>query len=631
MEANWKLENGIICEFRDDEWVQLNAEDIYSIVFSPDDSDVEKTSFKTVFSDIRFSKFSVEPQMRIELQGEKIILTTFFCKAGHTYPIDLPKVGGADYAFANNKWFYYSGEYYQIAEILARANVASSEITFKQYIDIIQSSQQYPGLQITDTVNEGLKNLNNTDAYYQPNNLKATLYPYQRIGFKWLQLITDNDCGCILGDDMGLGKTIQVISLLLERKDSKKAPSLVVAPLSLLENWKREINKFAPDLSVQIHHGPKRTGRYKDLLPYDVIVTSYGAAVSDLSLFTMINWDLLVLDEAQNIKTPDTTRTKTIKLIPHRSSIAVTGTPFENHMTDLWSLIDFTIPGCLGTLQQFMSEYPDDIYGAEKIEPLLTAVMLRRKVADVAQDLPEKVVIPQALVMESDEAIRYEDVRLELSKSVAGGGISLASLTKLRMFCAHPFLVSDSSFMSSGDPAKHSAKYRRFCEIVEEIIEQNEKVIVFTSYIKMMELIKEDISYRFGIPVDCINGKTPSQHRQGIVDAFYKRPNSAMLVLNPRAAGVGLNITAANHVIHYNLEWNPAIEDQATARSFRRGQDKTVFVHRLFYAKTVEELVNDKIYNKRIMSDAAVIGSSGTEDTRSLLINALGISPLSEG
>ena len=631
MEAHWKLENGIIYEFRQNEWAQLNAEDIYTIVFSPEDDDNDKASFRSLFSDIKFSKFSVEPQIRIELKDEKIFLTTYFCKAGQIYPIDLPTTGGADYAFVNNKWFYFSGEYYQIAEILVRACVTSSEITFKQYIDIIQSCQEYPGLTITDTVNEGLKNLNNTDTYYQPDGLKATLYPYQRIGFKWLQLITDNDCGCILGDDMGLGKTIQVISLFLERKKIKKAPSLVVAPLSLLENWKREISKFAPDLRVLIHHGPKRTGRYKELLPYDVVVTSYGAAVSDLSLFTMINWDLLVLDEAQNIKTPDTTRTKTIKLIPHRSSIAVTGTPFENHMTDLWSLIDFTIPGCLGTLQQFMSEYPDDIFGAEKIEPLLTAVMLRRKVADVAQDLPEKVVIPQALVMGSDEAIRYEDVRLELSKSVAGGGISLASLTRLRMFCTHPFLVSDSSYMLSGDPAKYSTKYKRFCEIVEEIIEQNEKVIVFTSYTQMIELIKEDISYRFGIPVDCIYGKTQPKLRQDIIDDFYDKPNSAMLVLNPRAAGVGFNFSAANHVIHYNLEWNPAIEDQATARSFRRGQDKTVFVHRLFYTKTVEELVNDKIYNKRIMSDAAVVGVSGTEDTRSLLINALGISPLAEG
>ena len=633
---DWKLDNNTFYVLNNDKWNLVKAFDVYFAVFGGEKNSQsvlpdEIEDIRIAFPALRFSRFSVSPELKIEIKGETILVKAFFIKSGIEYDISLPTNDGVDYGFAGTTWCFFSGDYYQIADVLEKADIYSEEINFYKYINLLNALMSSPGIVVHDYVNGiwGRDIVEGPEEDLLPDGLQATLYPYQTTGFRWLKYVTSDDCGCVLGDEMGLGKTLQVIALFMDRKNKKKAPGLVVAPLSLLENWKREINRFAPDLSVIIHHGANRTGRYKDLLPYDVVITSYGATITDLSLFEMIDWDLLVLDEAQNIKNPGAIRTVSIKQIPHRAGIAVTGTPFENHLTDIWSILDFTIPGCLGSLRDFQSEYADDVYGAEKIEPILTALMLRRKVADVAKDLPEKIIIPQALKMDDVEALRYEDTRQGILQSYDGKTATLAALTKLRMYCTHPGLVDED--IASKDPGKSSLKYKRFCEIVEEIFEQEEKVIVFTSYSQMFEIIKEDIEYRFSVPVDCINGSTPASERQGIVDWFSSLEGPAMLVLNPKAAGAGLNITAANHVIHYNLEWNPSLEDQATARAFRRGQGKTVFVYRLFYLGTVEEIVNDKIINKREMSEAAVVGSEGTEDTHTLIMNALGMSPLKEG
>lgn len=633
MKDTWKLEGGVFYHNHHGIWHALSASDVYTLVFGgdfPANSMLSNTnvSFKDLFPEIRFSKFSVAPELRLCMHQGTMCIETYFQKSHKEYPANLPVKGAVDYGFAGNTWCYYSGDFNQLAAILEASGISKNEISFKEYISILNLKDQYPGASITDNIGAQIKDHFSSDLLSTPCELKATLYPYQEVGFKWLRYIAGSECGCVLGDEMGLGKTLQVIALMVDRNAKKQAPSLVVAPLSLLENWRRELAKFAPGLSAVIHHGASRTGRYTDLLKYDVVITSYGATISDLSLFEMITWDLLVLDEAQNIKNPSATRTLSIKQIPHTASIAVTGTPFENHMTDLWSILDFSIPGCLGDLGEFKTKYPDDISGAEKIEPLLTALMLRRKVDEVAQDLPEKVIIPQPLAMEAFEAQQYENTRQEILNSFDSKAATLAALTKLRMYCTHPFLLSGVD--SPKDPTKVSTKYARFCELVEEIVERNEKVIVFTSYTEMFTIIQNDIPFRFNIPVDFINGSTPAEQRQEKVDQFTALTGAAMLVLNPRAAGAGLNITAANHVIHYNLEWNPALEDQATARAFRRGQDKTVFVYRLFFTNTVEEIVNQKILDKRDMTEVAVVGSEGTEDTRNLIMQALGMSPLKE-
>ena len=460
-----------------------------------------------------------------------------------------------------------------------------------------------------------------------PQGLVGRPYPYQKIGFSWLSFMLSECAGCILADEMGLGKTLEVILVFLSLAAKKETPILVIAPVSLLDNWKAECAKFAPSLDVVIHHGPNRTGFYKELLAHDVIVVSYSCACNDLSLLQMINWSLVVLDEAQNIKNPYSERAKSVRKLPRKTSLVMSGTPFENHILDIWSLVEFVLPGFLGTMEDFKKTFSDDHNGAIGIEPIITPIMLRRLVKDVADDLPDKVVIPQAITMCDENAAEYEKLRIEANGNAQNpNAIALGALTKLRMFCTYPSLAGSKTIAS--DPSQSSLKYQRLCELLAEIIANDEKVIVFTSFKKMFDIFNSDIPNRFGIPVWDINGETPVKERQAIVDRFNHHDGPAMLALNPRAAGTGLNITGANHVIHYNLEWNPALEDQASARAYRHGQKKTVFVYRIYYKNTVEELVNERLERKREMASDAIVGSAGTQQEKEDLIRALSLSPI---
>ena len=629
---SWSIKDGLIAFTSDKEVLIPSARDIFRAVFSQEADRKELLSLKDDLPEIRFSRIASVPEMRMEWKNEKIELSVAIKRRGSSVDVLIPSKGGKNYVIYDNTWIYISPEIELIDALIQECGIVDLQsVPFAAYIKILEllRTEEYSSIAMIDSVSDSIQH--NTELFTDslPYNLEAKLYPYQETGYKWLKYITDESCGCILGDEMGLGKTLQVIALLLQRKNGGKGPSLVVAPVSLLENWKREIERFAPSLNVIVHHGSNRTGRFSFLQSFDVVVTAYSTVKSDLSMLSMVTWDLLVLDEAQNIKNPSATRTICVKELPRRAGIAVTGTPFENHILDLWSLLDFAIPGCVGDKGAFSRFYTDDLNGAEKIEPTLSAMMIRRKVADVAKDLPEKVIIPQALVMNDVEAMRYEDVRQSILDSFDVRSATLAILTKLRMYCTHPFIVESSLF--EADPLLASTKYTRLCELLEEIIEKKKKVIVFTSYSGMFSILEKDIPERFGIPIASINGSTPVEERQAIIDTFSSIDGAAMLVLNPRAAGVGLNITAANHVIHYNLEWNPALEDQATARSFRRGQEKTVFIYRLYYVDTVEEFVNDKIFHKREMSEAAVVGSSGEENSRQLILQAIEKSPVKKG
>ena len=455
-----------------------------------------------------------------------------------------------------------------------------------------------------------------------PKGFTGKLYDYQKDGFHWLSFMVRNNLGVIIADEMGLGKTVQVICLLLELKAQNKSPHLVVAPATLLENWRRELLKFAPDLKVLIHCGSRRTGYSGVLAEQDIIICSYDTVVADIALFRTVPWRVVILDEAQNIKNPEARRTLKLKTIPRDVAIAVTGTPVENYLKDLWSLTDFVLPSFLGSLDTFESRFSDTSSGAAKLENAISPIILRRRVNEVAQDLPERIEIPQALELSEDEILAYESIRVAHQISSGGG---LAALTKLRMFCTHPWLAD--SLIQYQDPLECSVKFRRLFEIMEEIIANNGKALVFTSYSESIDLIKTQILSRFGIFVDYIDGRVPVADRQKKVDLFTSHNGSALLVLNPKAAGVGLNITAANYVVHFNLEWNPAVEDQASARAHRRGQTKTVMIYRLFYANTVEEIVNDRMEHKRELAEIAVSGTDGKDQELNDLMRALSISP----
>lgn len=626
MKEKWILNNNHIAIESEDCILHPNAEEVFALLSGESIEGLH--SPEEDLTEIRFSKIgsSIKCQLFLNEKNEICIDVYAIRKKKHCV-IDVVEGHILDHGLCEKEWFYINNDTEELQELFEYARINSNGIiSIGQYLDLMKHVNFSESKIIENKVDNQKLSLLSENEKSVPKSITASLYEYQRIGYSWISQMLDYNHGCILGDEMGLGKTLQIITVFQELKEKYHEPALVVAPVSLLANWKQECKKFAPNLDVYIHHGQKRTGRYQELSDHDVIVISYSTAISDLSMLKMINWQCVVLDEAQNIKNPNSERAKAVKSLRRKGSVAVTGTPFENHVTDIWSIVDFVEPGLLGSLSVFTQNITDDVLGGKKIEPIISPIMIRRLVKDVANDLPEKVIIPQPIIMSEMEKEQYEELRKEALQTTENGRkLSLPILQKLRMFCTHPSICDETETLST-NPGDVSIKYQRLCDIVEEIINTKEKVIVFTSYKKMFDIFSDDITNRFGIKVRCINGDTPVESRQKIVEDFNASDKSEMLVLNPRAAGTGLNITGANHVIHYNLEWNPSLEDQASARAYRRGQEKTVFVYRLYYADTVEQIVNERIENKREIASTAIIGNDGINDKNDIL-RALQMAP----
>jgi SNF2 family DNA or RNA helicase len=379
----------------------------------------------------------------------------------------------------------------------------------------------------------------------------------------------------LLADQMGLGKTAQAIALLLDQH--VHGPSLIVCPASLLRNWAREFGHVAPALTVITHAGPLRTGVASGFAGHDVVITSYETLVSDLSFLIDIPWNVLALDEAQMIRNPETGRAQSVKALNRRVSLALTGTPVENRLLDLWSIAEFVVPALLGTRETFEEAFPDELERAESLGRIIAPVTLRRLVADVATDLPELVHIETAFELPPDTARRY-------TQTAAASAGPLAAITALRVLCAH----ADGR---GWDPGENSApKIDHTIRIIAEAFSSGEKVLVFASFQQALDRMFETV--KTGHPdafLAVLDGRVEVSDRQTIIDLFTEFPGAGALFMNPQAAGVGLNITAANHVIHFNPEWNPALTSQATARAHRRKQTLPVTVHHLFYENTVEE------------------------------------------
>ena len=475
---------------------------------------------------------------------------------------------------------------------------------------------------IDQLCDETLLNLSSSDREARPVGIIASLYPYQVSGWQWLRFITSEQAGGLLADEMGLGKTLQIICALRDPGNApSKAGSLVVAPGSLLENWVREIERFCPDLHSIKHHGPDRTGSPAELRLADVVITSYETAIRDLPLLRMIQWHAVVLDEAQNIRNPDTRRAKAVKQLRRQVSFAVTGTPVENRLRDLWSIMDFVLPGYLGDLTAFEARYADNDADASSLEPLVSPVILRRRVQEVAKDLPPRIDIPEILELDEDEARAYDEVRAAVNREY-GHAATLVSLTRLRQFCAHPALLDD------GSRFRDYSKFQRLKALLGEVFARREKALVFTAFTAMADRIAKMAQSEFAVISATIDGRLAIPDRQPLIDQFTAYQGPAVLVLNPRAGGTGLNIAAANHVIQYNPEWNPAIEDQAAARAYRRGQERPVTVRRLIIAKTVEEVMDERLQRKRDVAGNAIIGVRGERDDYRDIMAALTRSPL---
>lgn len=633
---SWIISDEKVCLKEQSDIYCISSAEIVRIEFKGQSSAngiIINTKPSEILNNLHFNRFPCELKLIVQMptdthQRPQLNLVAYSGSA--SYAVDcLPD---SDQIILDNKnWFpLFIENVNEITKLLESINIEGfGTITLKQALELIKSNSQAVVCQtipVSETVFDNFnKNLDQILTDLSDNRFSAKLYPYQENGFSWLKSIAEESLGCILADEMGLGKTLQIIALLSYFKMVRISTSLVIAPATLLENWRREFARFSPGISTYVHSGINRTGFPSHLIKFDVVICSYDTAVRDQGLFKMIEWDFIILDEAQAIKNSATRRSLAVKGLKRGVAIAVTGTPVENSLSDLWSIMDFTCPGLLGSFDEFDSVYDDDYQSAQNVEKLVSPLILRRRVSDVAKDLPDKVIIPQTINMSDAEICDYEAIRQNIAVEY-GKSATLVSLLRLRQFCAHPLLIDLNSDMSEYN-IMSSSKYIRLIEILEEIVQNGEKTIIFASFTKMIDIISDDIPKRFNIPSWKIDGRTPVPFRQDIVDQFSKINGAAILVLNPKAAGTGLNITAANHVIHYTLEWNPAVEDQATARAHRRGQVLPVFVHRLFYPDTVEEVINDRLDRKRDLADVAIVGTEAREVEAADIIRAMELSP----
>ena len=434
------------------------------------------------------------------------------------------------------------------------------------------------------------------------SGLQGTLYPYQAKGVEWMRGTLKNTSGLILADEMGLGKTLQIIALLLLDKPPESAPALVVCPTSLIANWVREIGQFGPSLSIHVHRGPARTGVFRGLQQSNVVITTYDTMVNDIALFSSFEWSWVICDEAQAIKNPDSNRRKAIASIPRRKTIPMTGTPVENSLLDLWSLTDFAIPGLLGTRREFETGHPDSLEAAAELGRITDPVILKRRVSDVADDLPDRIDIDLPLDLDEGLVDHYRAVREETLERYPVAGALVATL-QLQLVCAHPWLRQtrmediDGEFAEldrSSSQSLMTPKMQRTIELLHEACSNGRKVIIFALFNRIGDLIPEAAKALPEAFWGAINGSTDQSDRQTIIDEFTAHDGPGCLILNPKAAGAGLNITAATIVIHYTPVWNPALEAQASARAHRRGQTLPVTVYRLFYEDTVERVMLDR-------------------------------------
>lgn len=444
----------------------------------------------------------------------------------------------------------------------------------------------------------------NIDVKKYINELSIEPYPYQVIGIEWLTSQKKLGLkGAILGDVMGLGKTLQAIGFITKNVNSGFQNNLVICPATLIDNWKKEINKFSPNLKVLTHFGKYRTGIPGGLVNYDVVITSYDALVADHAILRSINWNIVVLDEAQQIKNPEAKRTLRSKGLPRQFGLAVTGTPLENRLRDIWSLSDFAQPGLFGSEEDFANEYETDSSGATEVNRVLRSLMLRRKLNDIDHQLPDKVIKDYPLRWPDELNDVYERVRQDALAEFAHAG-GLVATGRLRKLTTHPILMDIGP---QGDLLALSPKYSLTVDILEELFANNEKCLIFASYREVMDRFAIDLGNRFPKAfIETLDGRTQISDRQPLVERFNNFEGYGVLICNPIVAGAGLNITGANHVIHYNLEWNPAKEDQATFRVYRNGQLKETFIHRLFYVSTIDEVIDERIQLKRNLADLSL-------------------------
>ncbi|MBM3766309.1 MAG: DEAD/DEAH box helicase [Acidobacteria bacterium] len=447
-----------------------------------------------------------------------------------------------------------------------------------------------------------------------PKDFKGTLRPYQVRGYSWLKFLRKWGLGSCLADDMGLGKTIQALALFqLDRDEGVNRPALLICPTSVVGNWQKEAQRFTPKLKVLLHHGINRAkgdeftkAAYKNAL----VITSYGLLQRDLDSLKQVQWAGIILDEAQNIKNPDTRQARAARAIEGDYRIALTGTPVENNVGELWSVMEFLNPGFLGTRDQFRKNFflpiqtGRDTAVAGSLRRLTAPFLLRRLKTDtsIIADLPEKMEAKVFCSLTAEQMALYEQVTkdayklIETAEGIGRRGVILATLSKLKQVCNHP-----AHFLGDGSSARgRSGKLARLTEMLEEVVVSGDRALVFSQFTEMGKILQHHLLETYGEEVLFLHGGTPQKQREAMVDRFQNSPNGPRIfILSLKAGGTGLNLTRASHVFHYDRWWNPAVEDQATDRAFRIGQKSNVQVHKFICVGTLEERVDEMIERKK--------------------------------
>jgi SNF2 family DNA or RNA helicase len=485
---------------------------------------------------------------------------------------------------------------------------------------------------------EDLRDGAEQEPFQTPAGLVGQLRPYQERGVSWLAALQRHGLGALLADDMGLGKTVQMIGLILARRAARDGvslpPTLVVCPTSVVGNWRHELARFAPDLRVHVHHGADRaagTQLATAVQGQDVVLSTYALLQRDEASLAHQHWDGLVLDEAQNVKNPATRTARAARRVSAQWRVALTGTPVENRLADLWSIFEIVNPGYLGPAEQFRRRFAlpieraSDADAAQRLKALTAPFVLRRVKTDrsIIADLPDKQEMKVYCTLTREQTTLYEAVVQDALRQIAEGeaeaetdtparagiqrrGQVLALLTKLKQVCDHPaLLLHDGSAL-----ADRSGKLERLVDMLGEVVAVDERALVFTQYAEMGALLQRHLETVLGRDVLFLHGGTAMAERDRLVAQFQAQLDGPpVLVLSLKAGGTGLNLTRANHVFHFDRWWNPAVENQATDRAFRIGQTRAVQVHKFLCAGTFEEAL-DELIARKIQLAEAIVGTS---------------------
>jgi SNF2 family DNA or RNA helicase len=516
------------------------------------------------------------------------------------------------------------------AEILATGGGNGGRLPLSQAGRIEELLAQAGRASVSTDARELFKKLKNIDEIKgarKPRNLKAQLRPYQEQGFHWLWFLHEIGSGGVLADDMGLGKTVQTLALLLAVKnedskiEGKRKPfkALIVAPTSVVTNWLREMDKFAPSLRHALWHGAERKERQDELEDADVVVTSYALLRRDEELLKEIDWRYVIVDEAQQIKNPLSATARAAKRLRADRRLALSGTPIENRLSEIWSIFDFVSPGLLGPLDKFEERYSrpidaGDKAAAERLRATIHPFILRRTKAEVAKDLPEKIETDQFCELTGEQAALYaavlKEVRAQVMGEVERHGLArshiqiLAGLTRLRQAACDPRLLGLPREFGDED----SGKLVALRDLVQTSIEGGHKVLVFSQFVSMLQLVRRAMD-EDKVPYEYLDGSTKDRSER--VDHFQEDDGPPVFLISLKAGGSGLNLTAADTVIHFDPWWNPAVEDQATDRAHRIGQTKVVTTYRLIAKGTIEEKILELAEKKRELVGAVLAEDVG--------------------